>query len=181
MPGKGKYTNFIGNKDKVVALRRFFKGGGPDYIELNEAEAVKEAAKIGNNILRAGTADGIVPSSQNSFWPDGVDLNYGGTKSTIQPPDLSAVSDKGYLDEVGPGAPMNAFTPDVSSPGPGKTLGVEKETGNRPDVEPDPAKAAEVKKPSATSPVVRRNNELGDGSKLTLDSMQQFAEGSTGS
>lgn len=179
MPGKGKYTNFIGNKDKVVALRRFFKGGGPDYIELNEAEAVKEAANIGNKVLRGGN-DGVVPASQNSFWPEGVDLTYSGGKSTVQPPDFSVVNDKGYLDEVGPGAPMNAFTPDVSSPGPGKTLGVEKEVGNRPDVEPDPAKAAEVKKPSATSPVVHRNNALGDASKLNLDNMEQYAEGSTG-
>ena len=95
-----------------------------------------------------------------AMFPTGVDLDFKGSPN---------------LDDVkwtNAGDPANPYTPDISSPGPGKTAGTDKadDPGITPaDIHPNYVPGAPgtgTKSPSATTPKVVKANELGTGAPL---------------
>jgi hypothetical protein len=121
MPGKGKYTVYnTNNSSKKEHLSRLFSGTpgstNPPFLGKNSEEALAEAVEIGNNILRARSTDGIISTGDPAWGTEGgkVDTAYRGLYASSTPP-------TGDFQPTRPGDPMNAFIPDISSPGAGKS------------------------------------------------------------
>lgn len=136
-PGKGRYTTFVAPKSpRRSFLEKIFKGTGNSwepvvgstdltnpFVGLDQQEAIAAAAKAGNEILRATLNDGIT-QGDSGFYPSGVDLTFHGRTADISAPDLTAGKDGLWKR---PGDPANSYTPDITSPGPGKTKGLDKD------------------------------------------------------
>jgi hypothetical protein len=119
MPGKGKYTIYnTNNSSKKEHLSRLFSGtpgsASPPFLGKNTEEALAEAVKLGNDILKAGLTGGEVYTTDPAWVSGKVDLSYQGRGASSTPP-------AGDFDPTRPGDPMNAFMPDISSPGAGKS------------------------------------------------------------
>ena len=177
MSGKGKYTTYVPPKStRRSFFEKLFKGSGkewvptvgstdetPPFVGLDQAQAAKAAAKAGNEIMRATLNGGITAGDLNQF-PMGVDLSYSGKVATIQPPDTEAGKDDAWSR---PGDPANSYVPDLTSPGPGKTLGIEKDLDPKiasSDIKPNYVPGAPdtgTKSPSTVSGKVYDANTLG--------------------
>ena len=104
------------------------------FIGLDHVDGTKAANVAGNLYLRAsdeaagGAMAKKIQRGDIGFFPDGVDISYQGTTSKISAPDKKSGGTKanpaGGWFKVGD--PANPYMPDISSPGPGKTEGVEK-------------------------------------------------------
>jgi len=117
MPGKGKYTLFnTNNSRKKEHLARLFSGGEVDspFAGKDAKESLEEAVKRGNELLRAGSTGGVVATGDTTWGGDDgkVDLTYQGKYASSTPPN-------GNFDPTRAGDPMNAYVPDISSPGAG--------------------------------------------------------------
>jgi len=118
MPGQGKYTAyydqaFTGNEDKKTKLEEIYaKGvfteGGP----YNQSDVIE----TGNErILAIGDAEsgtGFLQKGDAGMFPDGVYMDFRGSPNNPDEADISTVGWKKA------GDPLNAYTPDVRSPGP---------------------------------------------------------------
>lgn len=148
MPGEGKYTVYAPPaNDKNTLLNKLFHSA--DDVE---KPLVQDLVGKENDARAAIVATGqamLQPAHQAGdagYFPAGVDLDYSGA------PDLNDVK------WANPGDPANAYVPDISSPGPGKTEGLDKdvdpqikETDIKPNV--DPARIAGVGNHGTTSPL----------------------------
>lgn len=133
-PGKGRYTTYV---DKASArnslLWKLFNKkapndagvfyGGQDPTD-NSTAAAAVVSRATSNVTNG--VGGITPSNGKQsgdpgMFPSGVNLDYSGTSSSPVP-NLADVEWKN------PGDPANAYVPDVSSPGPGRTKGIDKDT-----------------------------------------------------
>lgn len=134
MSGKGKYTKYVperdtkpgtkGNSDTAL-LEKMYKGGAvsPPFYGLTRSDAVDEANGRGNRFLRAAFEAGNVQQGDPDYFPKGVDMTYKASEAAgnvYSAPDLGAIKWKQ------PGDPANGYFPDITSPGPGKTDGVDK-------------------------------------------------------
>ena len=140
MPGKGKYTTYVPPKSpRREFLESLYKGSSkisPPFNGVDQDKAVVLAAEMGNKFLRASDKKGIQQGDPKVF-PEGVDMTYAGSKSSIQAPDKVADKDDAWKKA---GDPANAYVPDISSPGPGLTLGVDKDVDPKisaADIKPD--------------------------------------------
>ena len=144
-PGSGRYTIYLPTKtDKTDRLSKLFKGGfdGLYNGKENNSDAAKEAVIIAKSFLN-GKGD-------KEMFGNGVDLSYGVTGGTT--PDTTTVN------WTKAGDPANAYFADLTSPGPGKTEGVEKDAD--PKILPSDIKpgfdsgnpSPNTASPSATSP-----------------------------
>lgn len=116
MPGKGKYTQYAAPmSDKNTLLNKLFKSDDAVQKPLlqdlvgKEEEALKVIVDMGKAKLQPAHQDG-----DKGHFPSGVNLNF---------------SDAPKLDDVkwtNAGDPANPYMPDISSPGPGKTEGLDK-------------------------------------------------------
>ena len=136
-PGKGRYTVFVPPKSpRRSFLEKLFKGTNtswapvvgsteqaPPFVGLDQQEAIAAAVKAGNDILRGLLTDGVA-AGDPGLYPNGVDLTFHGRTADIQAPDTTAGKD-GLWSK--PGDPANSFVPDITSPGPGKTNGLDKD------------------------------------------------------
>ena len=169
MPGKGKYTTYNSNSSKRKDfLASLFKGS--PYADKGPEQVRQEVVALGNQVLRAGaTAVGELTvgpsvgtvSGDGQMFPKGVDLTYTGKNLPYGPADGSVKVNVA-------GAPMNAYVPDVSSPGPGKTDGLDKNPELNPKLSPEEYKpgfveSANTRLPIETSSKVHDANILGDG------------------
>jgi len=156
-PGKGRYTTYVGtSSSRNSLLWRLFNGraGNRGQIYGNEAQSSNNTDAASVVVARAtanvdGTGvGGISPangqqSGDAQMFPSGVNLKYTGT-SANPVPNLaevewdSAKSNFSGLPTTNSGGPANAYVPDLTSPGPGRTLGTDK------DVDPG-ISAAELK------------------------------------
>jgi hypothetical protein len=171
--GKGKYTTYVPPKSpRRTFFENLFKGDSttsPPFYGVDQADAYKYAAKEGNDILRAAATSGIQAGDAQHF-PDGVDFTYGGAKASIQAPDTSKGADDAW---VNAGDPANSYVPDLSSPGPGKTDGVDKSANPKiksSDVKPTYVPGGPntgTRSPTATSGKVHDANTLGDAGTIT--------------
>lgn len=191
MPGKGKYTtyNVPATDPKKPLLEKMFKGAGdntPPFIGLDQQKATAEAVARGNNILRAKewagagenplpAGDGIVDSGDIGFGK--VDLTFQGRGLAITPPNTLIDSADGKAIGTGlAGMPASPYFPDITSPGPGKTEGVDKEGAGpiapqevRPQLNFDPKTATvNTRAPFATSKKVYDANTLGDDETIKM-------------
>ncbi len=177
MPGKGKYTKYNApNSNKKKFLDSLFTGG--IFNGKTEDETREMVVAAGNTILRAQRVSG-----DPSMFPEGVNMDYTGT-STISPPN-------GSINVDGNGDPMNAFIPDVSSPGPGKsgasatelgelrTDGVHKDASKNPKLDPKEYKPNYVPSISTKQPagsVVYQKNVLGEDNKFDTNRSSQYED-----
>lgn len=128
-PGTGRYTTYVPvASNRNTLLRNLFNArasnnAGVFYGKVDETDNIKAAEAVrvtaGLKVNDKGVG-GLLPSDgkqagDSSMFPTGVDLSFG------QAPNLADVAWKA------PGDPANSYVPDLSSPGPGRTQGVEKD------------------------------------------------------
>lgn len=170
MPGKGKYTTYNSNSSaRKTFLASLFKAS--PYADKGPEEVRSEVVSLGNGVLRAGAANGVAAGDSQMF-PKGVDLTYSGKNLPYGPSDGDV-----KVDAIG--APMNAYVPDVSSPGPGKTDGLDKNPELNPKLKPEEYKegyveTANTKLPAETSAKVYSANVLGDENSFNTTRTSQI-------
>jgi hypothetical protein len=207
MPGKGKYTVLKMN----ARLARLFPGNPatitPPFLKDNGTpmtpqEALEELVAKGNAILRAeasedpqglGQKEGFIYTGDPSWPGDGgrVDVTYRNREGLITPPNGQLTPDK-------PGDPMNAFVPDISSPGPGPSgesaseLGTLRAEGTDKTLEGNPKFTPEEymrargrdlnpspgtrRTPAGTGSSVYSSNTLGPSNKFDTSKSEQYPE-----
>jgi hypothetical protein len=172
MPGKGKYTTYNA-KEKKSFLNDLFRGG--PYNGLGAEETRERVVEMGNLQLRAGKTGGKTAGDLDMF-PKGVDLTYSGR-------DLPYGPANGEVDTNDAGDPMNAFVPDTSSPGPGKTDGLDKDPSLNPKKSPEDYKlnvggvyvpSANTRQPAKST--VYSKNVLGEDNKFDTTKVEQYPE-----
>lgn len=140
-PGSGRYTIYLPvNSEKTERMSKLFKGGMGELYDgaKSNADAASAAVKIAKSVL-----DG---KGDQEMFGNGVSLTYGESPDTTEVKWSKA------------GDPANPYTPDLSSPGPGRTDGVEKDSDpqlNATDVKPNfdsSNPTVNTTSPSATSP-----------------------------
>jgi hypothetical protein len=174
MPGKGKYTTYNEVKSPKKDFRDSLFKGGP-FNGLSAEDVKTQVVANGNKILRAGETGGITKGDPNMF-PNDVDLSYSGEGLPFGPANGNVPTDRA-------GDPMNTFVPDVSSPGPGKTDGVDKDPALNPKKTPEDYKKTHdgVYVPSANTrlpagSVVHQRNVLGEENNFNTTKVEQYPE-----
>lgn len=121
MSGQGKYTVYAPQaSDKNTLLNKLFRSN--DTVEKPLVQDLVGKETDARAAVLAVAKDKLQPTHQEGdpgMFPAGVNLDFSDA------PDVSAVK------WTNPGDPAAPYIPDVSSPGPGKTEGIEK------DVDPD--------------------------------------------
>lgn len=140
-PGSGRYTAYLPvTSEKTERLSKLFKGGLKDLYDgaKSNGDAAKAAVQVAKSVL-----DG---KGDRDIFGNGVSLSYGDA------PDTSEVKWKNA------GDPANPYFPDLTSPGPGKTEGSDKDADPKidtVDVKPnfDPENpTVNATSPAATAP-----------------------------
>lgn len=140
-PGKGRYTTYVDkassrnsllwklfNKKAPNDAGVFYGGQEPsDNSAAAAAVAARATANVSNGVGGLNPANGQQAGDPGMF-PNGVDLTYSGAPNINDVKWDSAKTNFSGLPTTNNGGPANAFVPDVSSPGPGKTLGLDKDT-----------------------------------------------------
>lgn len=153
-PGSGRYTTYVPvTTAKTTRLQKLFPGGMSELYD-GESSNASAAAKAATRAV--GVLNGV---GDPDLFGAGVDLKYGDA------PDTTEVEWKNA------GDPATAYFPDLSSPGPGKTDGVDKDVNpglNTTDVKPNfdaSNPTVNTTSPSATS---NRLGTLSIGDDLEL-------------
>jgi hypothetical protein len=141
-PGSGRYTTYLptSNPSKRVYLNKLFKGGMSALYEGATTNAEAATAAVNRAVTELSKGIGDV-----DLFGNGVSMKFENA------PDTTTVEWKN------PGDPANPYVPDLSSPGPGKTEGVDKDTNPQietTDIKPkfDPSNpTVNTTSPSATS------------------------------
>ena len=141
-PGSGRYTTYIPVNDKKrVYLNKLFKGGMSALYDGATTNA--DAAAAASNLFKKKFDSGV---GDVDMFGTGVLMHY------EEAPDTTAVK------WTSAGDPANPYVPDLSSPGPGKTDGTDKDADPQiktTDIKPkfDPSNpTVNTTSPSATSP-----------------------------
>ena len=179
MPGKGTYTKYSDdNSPRKVFLNKLFPENpgykGSAYNHYDNAKAKSMIVEEGNKVLRARYQSG-----DPEMFPKGVDMSYGGKYASSTPPNENHETYEPTRD----GDPMNAFVPDISSPGVGKTEGVEKELANNPKSTPqeyaESIGGSYVEGPGTRMPANARvwsRNVLGEENQFNTTRVEQYPE-----
>lgn len=162
MSGSGKYTQYAPPaSDKNTLLNKLFHSG--DAVEKPIVQDLVGKENDARAAIVAIAQQQLTPAHQAGdlgYFPSGVDLNFAGA------PNLADVK------WVNAGDPANSFTPDISSPGPGKTNGTDKATDPQiktTDLKPTYVPGAPgtgTKSPTATNAKIVAANLLGVAGKL---------------
>lgn len=159
-PGSGRYTTYLPVKSsKTDRLLKLFKNGLKSLYggQESNASAAEEAVKVAKSVI-----DG---SGDKDMFGTGVDLGYG------KKPDTTTV------EWSKAGDPANPYVPDLTSPGPGKTEGSDKDVDpnlTATDIKPnfDPKNpSVNTTSPSATS-VRLGTTSLGEELQLGKSSVE---------
>lgn len=132
MPGRGKYTSFVGGAAPTSAhkqLSRLF----PNHPLAKQVENADESGALKDVILPAATkpvdaagVGGLVPSDGvqkgDQLMLGNVKINFSDAPNLADVKHDTATSPSGNK----AGGPATAYFPDITSPGPGKTDGVDK-------------------------------------------------------
>lgn len=134
-PGKGRYTTFVPTSSpRSTLLWKLFNKKAPNDAGVfyggqepsdNTSAAAAAVARATSNVTNG--VGGMMPSNgmqagDAGMFPTGVDMSFKNA------PNLSDVK------WTKAGDPANSFAPDVSSPGPGKTSGLDKDENPELDV-----------------------------------------------
>jgi len=142
-PGSGRYTTYVPVKsDKNNRLSKLFNKASTAGDIYNSAENNSKAADVA-----VATAKSVFTGEgDKDMFGKGVSLSYGEAPDTVEVKWNKA------------GDPANPYAPDLSSPGPGKTDGVDKDvdpelksTDIKPNFDPKNPSTNAVS-PAATSP-----------------------------
>lgn len=164
MPGNGKYSIYAVDRSvKSLLFERLFPGKkniSSPYAGLTQAEAIIVANEAGQEYLRGGET-GI--QNGDPLTVGSVSLAYSGAPDTTK------------VRWGSPGDPINGYVSDITSPGPGKTGGVDKnhvkddldELRKIPErLKPSYTPTEDTRSPSETSGKIHGNNSL-KNSKMT--------------
>jgi hypothetical protein len=170
----GRYTSYVGGGAATAAhglLAKLFPAGQYAKQVANGDEKAAQAvaqttatAKVAAGVGGLQPSDGIQAGDLGMF-PAGVDLTFAyavGQTPPNAPPDVSKVK------WTRPGDPANPFTPDITSPGPGRTDGTDKNVDPKiaaADINPAPS-IADTRDPSNEGTAVSKNNAIGAPQKL---------------
>lgn len=165
MSGQGKYTIYAPPANtKNTLLARLFRFAPNASLVGKEADAREATVNVAKEFL--------TPAHQQSdlgYLPQGVDLDFSGKSASIQPPDTSEGKDVVWHRL---GDPANSYVPDVSSPGPGKTEGTDKDVDPKlevKDIKPNYVAAGPgtgTRSPAQTSVKVAAGDVLGAPDKM---------------
>lgn len=157
MAGTGKYTTYAPPaSDKNTLMNKLYRSDDaaqqPIVQDLvgKENEAREAIVALGRSYLQPAHQQGDL-----GHFPTGVNLNYSDA------PDVTEVAWENA------GDPANPYTPDISSPGPGKTAGTDKDQDpdlSTTDLKPNYVPGAPntgTKSPSATNSKIIAANALG--------------------
>lgn len=112
MAGQGKYTIYAPESNaKNNLLSKLFPSSPTSAFVGKENDYRSIVIKSGNDNLKPSFQSG------DSFFGPGVSLDYS------ESPNVLASADNAWKN---PGDPANAFSPDLTSPGPGNTDGIDK-------------------------------------------------------
>jgi len=179
--GSGKYTTYASPKGPRTDLLNKLFGNAPDNVRppaqgtsskaVDEASARAAVLAIATAKVDAQGVGGIAPSDGQQqgdlgLYPSKVDLNFGNSPDVSKVTWTSANSPSG----ISSGGPAHPYAPDPSSPGPGKTEGLDKTAD--PGVTPNDMKLGigdaagfvpsdNTKSPAATGPAIAGANKLG--------------------
>ena len=169
----GRYTTYVGGvaTDARKLLSKLFPAGpfAKEVTAGDEKAAQKVIAATATAVVVNGVG-GLRPSNgiqsgDMGMFPNGVDLSYSAkTLPADQFPDVSKVKWKS------PGDPGDAYIPDITSPGPGKTDGRDKAVdpgvGSKdvPRTSSDPA-GQNLRNPVVDGPAIYNNNTIGSQQK----------------
>lgn len=181
MPGSGKYTTYApALTDAHTLLNKLFHSSDavevPPTQDLVGKETEARAAVIATATAKvdANGVGGLVPSDgvqagDLGMFPNGVDLSFQGTVG-LNPPNLPP--DVSTVKWTKAGDPATPYFPDVSSPGPGRTEGIDKDVDPKlavSDVKPtypNPGTTEDTRNPIAAAPLVYKAATLGAVMKL---------------
>lgn len=160
----GRYTTYVGGAatEAHKLLSKLFPAGpfatavtqGDELAAQAIVKAAATAKVDSQGVSGLQPSDGIQAGDKGMF-PTGVDLTFGTA------PDVSAVK------WTKAGDPANPYAPDITSPGPGKTEGLDKSVDpqiSADDINPNPS-IADTKNPSVLGNTVFRNNTIGTAQK----------------
>lgn len=168
MSGQGKYTTYAPPaSSKNDLLNKLFKSDdavqAPPTQDLvgKENDARQLFVTIGKAALQP-----TVQQGDPGHFPAGVSMDYSGGNATIQPPNTAEGGDVTWQN---PGDPANSYIPDITSPGPGKTDGLDKD--QNPDIaiadlDPNYVPTPNVKSPTETNAKIIAANILGVAGKM---------------
>lgn len=180
MSGTGKYTKYAPTAtDAHTLLNKLFHSSDPtkkspvqDLVgkedDARAATIALATAKVVAGVGGVSPSDGV-QQGDASIWPQGVSLDFSGKLASIQPPDTAEGKDVVWKN---PGDPANSYVPDITSPGPGKTAGLDKDKDPgiaAKDIKPNYVPAAPgtgTRSPSKTDPLVVAAETLGTSAKL---------------
>lgn len=160
--GSGKYTQYAAPASaKNDLLNKLFKSNDPvNFPPAQDLVGKENDARLATLAIGQAYLTPAHTAGDLGFWPTGVDLSFASAPNTAD------------VKWVNPGDPANPYVPDISSPGPGKTLGIEKSVDpdiKISDLKPNYVPAAPdtgTKAPSDTSAKQYAANVLGVPSKL---------------
>lgn len=124
MPGQGKYTVYAPESNEKNNLMSKLYPESPTASFVGKENEYREIVNIAGNAYLSPSA-----TKGDAFFGPGVNLDYKDSPNIL-------TGEEGKWSK--PGDPANSFTPDVSSPGPGKTDGTDK------SVDPE-IKASDIK------------------------------------
>lgn len=161
MSGSGKYTQYAPPQNaKNTLLNKLFRGDSTTAPVTQDLVGKEIAAKDAIVAIAQALLKPTHQAGDLGHFPSGVDLSYGGAPKT-QDVEWKLAGD-----------PANAYAPDQSSPGPGKTEGSDKSVNpdiGVSDLKPNYVPAAPdtgTKSPASTSGKVVDANALGTAGKL---------------
>ena len=171
MSGQGKYTQYAPlSSDNHAFLNKLFHSNNATEVPITQDLVGKE--NDAREAIVALAKQLLQPAHQQGdagMFPMGVDLDFSGKSASVQPPDTSEGKDVKW---VNPGDPANSYVPDITSPGPGRTDGKDKDVDPKvaaKDIKPTyvPAgPATGTRSPSVTDPKIVAANVLGSSGKL---------------
>lgn len=178
-PGSGRYTTYVPTaSSKNELLSKLFNAKSPTGDVYGKAYQTDLAAAA--NVAVAAATDktkGMLPigglqTGDINMFPNGVKLNYGEAPNVGDVKwDSAKFSPSGVV--TNSGGPANSYVPDISSPGAGRTEGVQKDVNpnvSAKDIKPDYVAGAPgtgTTSPNATSPTIGTST-LGAGRRLVM-------------
>lgn len=178
-PGSGRYTTYVpAASPKNEMLSKLFNAKSPNGDFYGKSYQTDVAAAAAAVVATATDKDkGLLPSDGTqagdiNMFPNGVRLNFADAPNLADVKwDSTKFSPSGVV--TNSGGPANSYAPDISSPGVGKTLGIDKDADPKisvSDLKPNYVPGAPgtgTVSPSSTSPTIGTST-LNAGKRLVM-------------
>jgi hypothetical protein len=179
-PGSGRYTTYVPTASpRNEMLSKLFNAKSPKGDIYGKAYETNNAAAAASAVTRAIDNDkGMLPADNTqagdlSMFPNGVKFNFSDAPNVANVKwDSPKFSPSGVVTNFG--GPANAYVPDISSPGAGKTQGIDKDVDPKittADIKPDYTPGSPgtgTTSPSTTSPLIGASSLTVGGKTLVM-------------